>query len=702
MTRRTLWLGIAIALGVLAFVPFFVPAAPAAPNSSEFYALDASWPVKAGDASAPPMALKFDSTLGRLLVAASRYAPPGPLDYILQLGSAGDLADQTPYSGFAVDIAVDAAGNTYRLLPTALIRYAPDGSVLAVNDTELVAAQRMVVVGSGSAAEVFVVDGDAIKRFGGPLLQRRLPSLGGTGSAPGQLLAPRGIALAPDGSLLVADTGNKRIQRLATSGDALGSFAAADGRSPMRIAADSGGLIYVLTQDAHIQKYTPSGELLASWGQPGTRPEELRYPQDLAVGADGRVYVADTDNHRIQVYRRLPDGAATPTPIPTATPIARCDAVTAKSITPPTILLGGNALVSLSVRSNCATITSPADLAMVIDQSLSMSNDNKIGLTKQAALNFVDELNLSVDQVGLVEFNDTARLSVPLTQERFRMQRSIAEITPIGGTNIADAINAAQAELTGPRQHPDHVKYIVLLTDANEGVEGAPQAAAAAKAAGTKIFAIAIGRNLRPDILQVLGSLASGPGYYFYSPTGAELVDIYQQIARVVQPTDVRNVLITDTVRNDIDATAYGAPLPTVEAQTFSWRLDTLPSQGITVTYSIHPTSPGQYSPSASPASGFFFANNGVVTQYQFPDPSVRVLIATPTPTPTATPTSTPTPTRTSTVTPTPTLTRTPTPTPTPRYYDVYLPYLSTYRVPDADASETRATGDTPISLSEP
>ena len=52
--------------------------------------------------------------------------------------------------------------------------------------------------------------------------------VGGLGTAAGQFQAPRGIALAPDGSLYVADSGNNRIQHLSPAGKVLqvwGSFA---------------------------------------------------------------------------------------------------------------------------------------------------------------------------------------------------------------------------------------------------------------------------------------------------------------------------------------------------------------------------------------------------------------------------------------------------------------------------------------------
>lgn len=52
-----------------------------------------------------------------------------------------------------------------------------------------------------------------------------------------------------------------------------------------------------------IQTFGPAGEFLAAWGRPGGGPGELERPTDVATGPDGRLYVTDFGNDRIQVWR---------------------------------------------------------------------------------------------------------------------------------------------------------------------------------------------------------------------------------------------------------------------------------------------------------------------------------------------------------------------------------------------------------------
>ena len=72
---------------------------------------------------------------------------------------------------------------------------------------------------------------------------------------------------------------------------------------PGAIATDPSGNVYVAdTNNCRIQKFTPEGGFICKWGSPGTGDGEFCWPQGIATDLSGNVYVADTDNHRIQKF----------------------------------------------------------------------------------------------------------------------------------------------------------------------------------------------------------------------------------------------------------------------------------------------------------------------------------------------------------------------------------------------------------------
>ena len=54
--------------------------------------------------------------------------------------------------------------------------------------------------------------------------------------------------------------------------------------------------------NARIHKYTPGGKLLSSWGEPGTDPGQFNIPHNICCDPDGWLYVADRENHRVQIF----------------------------------------------------------------------------------------------------------------------------------------------------------------------------------------------------------------------------------------------------------------------------------------------------------------------------------------------------------------------------------------------------------------
>jgi DNA-binding beta-propeller fold protein YncE len=69
------------------------------------------------------------------------------------------------------------------------------------------------------------------------------------------------------------------------------------------VAVDSQGRIFVAdTGNNRVQELSPDGRLITQWGGAGSANGRFSGPKAIAVDASGHVYVADTGNNRVQVF----------------------------------------------------------------------------------------------------------------------------------------------------------------------------------------------------------------------------------------------------------------------------------------------------------------------------------------------------------------------------------------------------------------
>ncbi len=142
-----------------------------------------------------------------------------------------------------------------------------------------------------------------------------------------EFVYPTGVAVAPDGSLYVADRGAHRIKRVTPTGivmivagtgeqgyhDSLAYFSKFN--QPMTVAADNGGNVYVADAGSHtIRRIGSDGNVMtvAGSGEPGDRDglrEEAQFywPTGVSVDIEGNLIVSDSKNHRIRKIL-LPQG----------------------------------------------------------------------------------------------------------------------------------------------------------------------------------------------------------------------------------------------------------------------------------------------------------------------------------------------------------------------------------------------------------
>lgn len=137
-----------------------------------------------------------------------------------------------------------------------------------------------------------------------------LGQVGRRGSGPGEFNFPTHLCAAPDGRLFVTDAMNHRVQVLDAEGRPLGSFGGSgEGKGqfsrPKGLAVDAHNRVFVV--DAlfdNVQIFDDTGRLLLYFGEAGSTPGDFWLPSGLAL-AGNRLYVADSYNHRIQVFQNL-------------------------------------------------------------------------------------------------------------------------------------------------------------------------------------------------------------------------------------------------------------------------------------------------------------------------------------------------------------------------------------------------------------
>lgn len=151
--------------------------------------------------------------------------------------------------------------------------------------------------------------------------QNRLEVIGNRGK--GMLLNPLGVTTDDKGRIYVTDAGGYRVLVYDRDGQYLGAFGGKKALlRPAGIAVNSAlGLVYVVDVWAHQIKVfgRNTGNLLFTIGKKGQKTEnliqgaldqiwnrgdgeaEFRFPTWIAIGEDGRLYVVDTMNFRVQI-----------------------------------------------------------------------------------------------------------------------------------------------------------------------------------------------------------------------------------------------------------------------------------------------------------------------------------------------------------------------------------------------------------------
>jgi len=251
-----------------------------------------------------------------LLFGSLALAQPNPY---LEVPNWPDFAGFRPpgnVSGVAVDDAAQRIWIAARCGANDCSGNATDAPIIAL---ERSSGRPMISLGLGEyvwphglhvdlEGNVWVTDGRAAGGRGLQVIKyapdgrelMRLGEAGVAGNGPNQFSGPTDVATAADGSIWVTDghetQSNHRVMKFSAAGDFLMSFGEfGDGPGqfnvPHAIAIDSRGRLFVADRDNNrIQIFDSNGTFIDEWTQFGR-------PSGIAIGADGTLYVSDNQSN---------------------------------------------------------------------------------------------------------------------------------------------------------------------------------------------------------------------------------------------------------------------------------------------------------------------------------------------------------------------------------------------------------------------
>ncbi|MCI0535826.1 MAG: 6-bladed beta-propeller [Verrucomicrobiales bacterium] len=210
-------------------------------------------------------------------------------------------------------VAVDAADNLYVVDMTGRVqKFSPEGTYLAYWQMPQTDLGKPKGLCRDSAGNVIVLE-PHYQRVNHFTPEGKLVAQWGTqGTNAGQLTLPRAVAVNSRGEIFISEyTTVDRVQQFSKDGGQFinvfgrpgthaGEFNRAEG-----LGIDATDHIYVADSCNHrIQVFSPAGKFLRAYGRAGAGPGEMSYPYDVQIDAQGHQFVCEFGNSRVQIFDR--------------------------------------------------------------------------------------------------------------------------------------------------------------------------------------------------------------------------------------------------------------------------------------------------------------------------------------------------------------------------------------------------------------
>ena len=201
-------------------------------------------------------------------------------------------------------LSIDGPDLGYRAVPTEEAFRMPADTVFGqVAGVAITPAGNLMVLHRGDRAFLeFDPDGNFVRGFGEGMFGRA-----------------HGLRYDEDGNMWVTDGGRHTVMKLDPDGAVLialgvpgerGVWDEAAGRrtfdEPNDVAVASNGDVFVVQGhtrgEPRVLKFDPDGNFLTMWGSRGDGPSQFSVAHSIVIDAEDRLYVADRENQRVQIF----------------------------------------------------------------------------------------------------------------------------------------------------------------------------------------------------------------------------------------------------------------------------------------------------------------------------------------------------------------------------------------------------------------
>ncbi len=237
-------------------------------------------------------------------------------EYVTSIGTFGEGQLKSP-----TDVVLDSAGNLFvsDYENSRIVEFSPEGTFIrswgsaGSGSGKLSSAYRLTV---GPEGNIWVAE------WGNNRVQAFTPAgeylygFGSYGTGEGQFNHARGVAFSGTSTVYVLDSGtwdsstNNRVEKWdlhtpMVNSSTFGSHGSGNGQlsEASDLATDASGNVWVAdTENSRLEEFNSKGEFVRTVGALGSGNGQFEGPYGVAVDSKGNVWASDTDNNRIEEF----------------------------------------------------------------------------------------------------------------------------------------------------------------------------------------------------------------------------------------------------------------------------------------------------------------------------------------------------------------------------------------------------------------